>query len=509
MTVVGAASNIGGSAHRRSVSNTKLDAVLLQPPLGDLPFTTTITPITFVTQTIFDAEISAIAETLQDLTSNEWDTRTAAMHRLAGIVLPLQPPYDADLHKTLRGIRDPLVMQLSDLRSAVCREACATLSLMAARFGTDWESHADVFVPALLKLVTMTVNVIAVSADMCIRSILSHSRVRSAIARLVEGANSNNAALRVKCMEYVGVVLQTHETAHLERHAATLAELITSKLSDRTETVRQSARRAYWELSHHWQDRAQNIRTSLNGKMTKLIDEEKIKSITAATQQLALPNNDKENTNPNPRLQRQSSAPQRQSVVDRSLLKRSASDDSGDLGMKRISGAVRVERIQTLSISNTKQTTSAAASTAADVTTPALHVLGAAQRVVVAAPVATATTKRESSAKLPSRVDDDVQSNYSESSSSTSDDLPSFQRMRRRSTSNTQTLTAPVTSSSSTTEIPKHRRSSTVHLNNNNSTQNNNNNIRRQSSSIPRRTSLRRNCNSPIICYIWYQIFIK
>ena len=51
-----------------------------------------------------------------------------------------------------KSIVDGLVIQLSDLRSKVVRQACATVSTLAASLGSDFHSYVEMIVPPLILL---------------------------------------------------------------------------------------------------------------------------------------------------------------------------------------------------------------------------------------------------------------------------------------------------------------------------------------------------------------------
>ncbi len=57
-------------------------------------------------------------------------------------------------------LRDPLTAQIADLRSAVAKEACATLTILSAIMGDSFEPLADNFIEVLTKSTIVTIQVL-------------------------------------------------------------------------------------------------------------------------------------------------------------------------------------------------------------------------------------------------------------------------------------------------------------------------------------------------------------
>ena len=88
----------------------------------------------------------------------EWTTRVDALLRLQGLVLgsAAQRPALPDL---LLPLRDALAAQLQERRSAVSRQACHAVGLLAAATGDRFEPLALALLPALLRALAMGIQV--------------------------------------------------------------------------------------------------------------------------------------------------------------------------------------------------------------------------------------------------------------------------------------------------------------------------------------------------------------
>jgi Asp-tRNA(Asn)/Glu-tRNA(Gln) amidotransferase A subunit family amidase len=89
------------------------------------------------------AEVEALAAALAP--EREWDVRMAALARLEGLLLGGAPQQheQAFCGPMLRALRDPLLAQLADRRSAVVRQATHLLEALARALGPAMERFAD------------------------------------------------------------------------------------------------------------------------------------------------------------------------------------------------------------------------------------------------------------------------------------------------------------------------------------------------------------------------------
>nr|KYP42847.1 CLIP-associating protein 1 [Cajanus cajan] len=112
-------------------------------------------------------EIDKIASTL--VPEKDWSIRIAAMQRIEALVLGGAADYPC-FFGLLKQLVAPLSTQLSDRRSSIVKQACHLLCFLSKDLLGDFEACAELLIPVLLKLVVITVLVIAESADNCIKT---------------------------------------------------------------------------------------------------------------------------------------------------------------------------------------------------------------------------------------------------------------------------------------------------------------------------------------------------
>jgi hypothetical protein len=86
-----------------------------------------------------------------------------ALQRIHGLALGNSPEFPSFLPLLQRLLRDPLSMQIADLRSSVAKEACATLTTLSAVLGDAFEPLADSFIEVLVKCTVVTIQVSCIS----------------------------------------------------------------------------------------------------------------------------------------------------------------------------------------------------------------------------------------------------------------------------------------------------------------------------------------------------------
>nr|CAD1820935.1 unnamed protein product [Ananas comosus var. bracteatus] len=134
----------------------------------------------------------------------------------------------------LKQLVAPLHTQLLDRRSSIIKQACHLLSFLSKELLGDFESYAEMFIPVLLKLVVITVYVIAESADNCIKMMLRNCKVSRILPRIVNCVkNDRSAVLRARCCEYALLILgYWADTPEILRSADLYEDLIKCSVAD-------------------------------------------------------------------------------------------------------------------------------------------------------------------------------------------------------------------------------------------------------------------------------------
>ncbi|KAF1879232.1 hypothetical protein Lal_00047906, partial [Lupinus albus] len=218
-------------------------------------------------------EIDKIVYTL--VPEKDWSIRIAAMQRIEGLVLGGAADFSC-FHGLLKQLVGPLSMQLSDRRSTIVKQACHLLCLLSKDLMGDFEACAEMFIPVLLKLVVITVLVIAESADNCIKTMLCNCKVARVLPRIADCAkNDRNAVLRARCCDYALLMLENWPDApEIQRSVDLYEDMIRCCVSDAMSEVRSTARMCYRMFAKTWPERSRRLFSFFDPAIQRLINEE-------------------------------------------------------------------------------------------------------------------------------------------------------------------------------------------------------------------------------------------
>ncbi|KAJ6956573.1 CLIP-associated protein [Populus alba x Populus x berolinensis] len=232
-----------------------------------------IEPIKVYSEKELIREFEKIAATL--VPEKDWTIRIAAMQRVEGLVLGGATDYPC-FRGLLKQFVGPLNTQLSDRRSSVVKQACHLLCFLSKDLLGDFEACAEMFIPALFKLVVITVLVIAESADNCIKTMLRNCKVARVLPRIADCAKNDRAAvLRARCCEYALLILEHWPDApEIQRSADLYEDLIRCCVADAMSEVRSTARMCYRMFAKTWPERSRRLFMSFDPVIQRIVNEE-------------------------------------------------------------------------------------------------------------------------------------------------------------------------------------------------------------------------------------------
>ncbi|CAE7560404.1 clasp1 [Symbiodinium natans] len=184
---------------------------------------------------------------------DDWAARCRSLKRLQGLVLG-SAQLEGFAPAVLR-LREVLLAQVTDLRSALVREACVALRLLAEAFGIEIEVLAASALAVLMRSTSVTILVIAESCFRCACAIVRACHAPRVVQALLEPVNARSGVQRHRGLQALLVALQTHPTERLERSAELLQKAIRDGLEDAREEVRASARQCFWAFTQKFEER--------------------------------------------------------------------------------------------------------------------------------------------------------------------------------------------------------------------------------------------------------------
>ncbi|MFS7930334.1 putative armadillo-like helical, CLASP domain, TOG domain-containing protein [Helianthus anomalus] len=232
-----------------------------------------IDPIKVYTEKELIREFEKIASTL--VPEKDWSLRIGALQRIEGLVLGGATDYPS-FRGLLKQLVGPLTTQLADRRSSIVKQACHLLNFLSKELLGDFESFAEIFIPALFKLVVITVLVIAESSDNCIKTMLRNCKVARILPRVAETAKHDRSSiLRARCCEYALLILEYWADApEIQRSADLYEDLIKCCVGDAMSEVRSTARACYRMFSKTWPERSRRLFSSFDPVIQRIINDE-------------------------------------------------------------------------------------------------------------------------------------------------------------------------------------------------------------------------------------------
>ncbi|KAM0941957.1 putative armadillo-like helical, CLASP domain, TOG domain-containing protein [Dioscorea sansibarensis] len=205
----------------------------------------------------------------------DWSVRITAMQRVEGLVFGGAADFPS-FPMILKQLVTPLSTQLSDRRSSIVKQACHLLNLLSKELRGDFEACAEMFIPVLLKLVVITVLVIAESADDCIKTMIHNCKVARILPRIADCAkNDRSAVLRARCCEYAHLMLEYWaDASDIQRSADLYEDLLKCCVADAMSEVRATARGCYHLFSKTWPERSRRLFLSFDQVIQRIINDE-------------------------------------------------------------------------------------------------------------------------------------------------------------------------------------------------------------------------------------------
>nr|Q54VQ0.2 RecName: Full=Uncharacterized protein DDB_G0280205 [Dictyostelium discoideum] len=153
----------------------------------------------------------------------------------------------------LRSISPALIEQLTELRSTIVKEACASVSLLGFRMKSKFEPFALQYTQALIRMVPVKTTIISESAHQTLKDILESVSTKNLLQTFLDASlDQHNEQLRKRCSEYIYIVLSRaieNDGMILVSSVPALEKSIQKLLIDGASETRQMARYCFWAYS--------------------------------------------------------------------------------------------------------------------------------------------------------------------------------------------------------------------------------------------------------------------
>ncbi|GJD11796.1 CLIP-associating protein 1 [Galdieria sulphuraria] len=240
-------------------------------------------------------ELIKLLETLcgQLDSHQEWEKRVDALKTLSLVAKRIVPSKEEDNTNTednralfdifienLRTLRLVMNDAVTDLRSAVVREACQSLVELAKMAkGAIAEPLAESLLAPLVKITPVTIAIIAESGASAAKALVEYVQSIRMVRATADVLNIHGLApaARNVVAELVWLSLQHQKPTDIEKCVESFEKAIHSGVQDASANVRSTSRKNFWLFAKLFPNRAQTMVKSLDSGVLKSIGEEKPK----------------------------------------------------------------------------------------------------------------------------------------------------------------------------------------------------------------------------------------
>ncbi|KAJ8686484.1 hypothetical protein QAD02_022278 [Eretmocerus hayati] len=207
-------------------------------------------------------QMKVIRETIGD-DKKDWKLRTENLKKLRGLIVAGATSYEV-FYPCLKDLQRPFDTACTDLRSQVVREACITLAYMSQQLKTKFASFGEAVLPTLMNLIQNSAKIVATSGAVAVRFILQNTHSSRYVPIIVASLNNKSKDIRRATCEFLHLILQSWQTALLQKHVNTLQEGIKKGMADSDSEARAFARKSYWAFKEHFPENAEALLNSLD-----------------------------------------------------------------------------------------------------------------------------------------------------------------------------------------------------------------------------------------------------
>jgi len=213
-------------------------------------------------------------------TEPDWKQRINALKKVQTIITSGGTAFKNFLKQFLKFV-SPLSVQLSDLRSAVCKEAANTAIIAAEACGDSFELCAERLSDTLFRLLNSGTKVIAETGHQCLLKIIDSVTTSRLVPKTVEQFKSKNPNIRVKSSLYLAIMLENYPfhvfqnaTGFRGNFAEMLERGIKSAVHDAAKEARANGRRAFLAYRALFPDEATRLYSTFDYSVQKAFGEE-------------------------------------------------------------------------------------------------------------------------------------------------------------------------------------------------------------------------------------------
>ncbi|CAI4230385.1 unnamed protein product [Auanema sp. JU1783] len=213
-------------------------------------------------------QVDSIKSVLEN-TNADWNKRVNSLKLLRSIVINGGMDFEEDLLTGLRNLEDALKINVADLRSQVCREACTTLCFLSERFGVKLLPLFVQVLPTCMSLILNSAKVMATSGSQACEFIVRNVEHPKIVPIVLQTVSHKSKDVRRQTQILISQVLTNWPTAKYEKMLNSIVEVIKAGIGDADSNARIAARQSYQQLELSFPSHAQALYKTLDPSRQK------------------------------------------------------------------------------------------------------------------------------------------------------------------------------------------------------------------------------------------------
>lgn len=121
-----------------------------------------------------------------------------------------------------------LINTLSDLRSTIIKDCCASITALFSTFGTQFSEFGENVIPKLVTLTYNTTSALSDPADECAKSIIVNTKLSVIKFLLATVLKDKHNLARQRCVEYTTIMIQNIPSEKLQNCLEDIEQIIIS-----------------------------------------------------------------------------------------------------------------------------------------------------------------------------------------------------------------------------------------------------------------------------------------
>ncbi|KAJ6230043.1 clasp [Anaeramoeba flamelloides] len=227
-----------------------------------------------------EKELDKIYKYLTEKEGEHCDSQIESMIQFESLLNGNVSDYEI-FYTKIQKFHDPFLVQLRDPRTQINKQICYLIANLSRRMKDRFNTTFLFLLNDLLRLVDQKKKGIARSGDFCIKISIHNTRAPTCILILHDVISKTKSIyLRMKCTEYLFLILSLWETSILEKYCKKIENILSFTIDNFDPGTRKFGRLSFWRYAQHFINNARLFYNKLQINTQKNLNKEKDPELT-------------------------------------------------------------------------------------------------------------------------------------------------------------------------------------------------------------------------------------